>query len=344
VTGGPVDLTGRAELWRDPALRLWRAAMTRALADVDPSLRAPPGGDRMLRDQLAERLGVVPERVVITSGVRSAAVALVRPAGRVVVERPTFRGVPQVLSAAGIRVTSVPWERMRDGGDSTVGTVDEVGADSAVGAVVWITAPARNPDGASPEPALLRELVAGGRTVVCNTAYEWFGGPPVLPDGVVRVGTLHKLAGPGAQLGWVVDAPAGRDTALWFAAPPLHWQRAWGYFIRAGGVDVLRDRHAGLAEARANFLTGLGLAVTGAGPHVLVPVAGAEGDAVAAVAAAGVLVSPGAAFAALEPAVRVCLFGLSPSAASRVASVVAGALDAAGAPVRAAAGVPATPG
>lgn len=332
MTGPPTDLTGRAELWDGPLLRLWRAAMTRALADVDPSLRAPLGGDRMLREHLAGALGVAEERVVITSGVRSAAAPVTRQAGRVVVEQPTFLGVPQVLSSAGIRVTGAPWERI---------------GDAPPGAAVWVTSPARNPDGRSTDPALLRELVADGRTVVCNTAYEWFA-PPVLPDGVVRVGTFHKLAGPGAHLGWVVDAPGGRDLveALWFAAPPLHWQRAWGYFIRAGGVALLRDRHTDLAAARSAFLAELGLAESGAGPHVLVRVAMAEEDAVAAAASAGVLVSPGTAFAVPEPAIRVCLFGLSPAAARRAASAVGGVLRLADArpPVRATADAPATPG
>jgi DNA-binding transcriptional MocR family regulator len=321
VTAAPIDLTGRPELWGGPVLRLWRAAMTRALADVDPSLRAPLGGDRMLREYLAGELGVVAERVVITSGVRSAAVALVRPAGHVLVEHPTFLGVPQVLSAAGIRVTSATWEQISCAAD---------------GQAIWVTTPARNPDGRSLDPALLgvlQELIACGRTVVCNTAYRWFAAPSAMPDGAVLVGTLHKLAGPGAHLGWVIDPPGGRDVAeaLWFAAPPLHWQRAWGYFIRAGGVPVLRDRHADLAAARSAFLTELGLAASGAGPHVLLRVTVPEEHAVAAVAAAGVLVSPGAAFAAPEPAIRVCLFGLSPAAAGRAASAIGDALQAEGA-------------
>jgi DNA-binding transcriptional MocR family regulator len=311
VTGAVLDLTGRPRLWDDQLLRLWRAAMTRALADVDPSLRAPLGGDRMLREHLACELGVTTDRVVITSGVRSAAVAVVRHASRVLVERPTFLGVPSLLSAAGIQVTSAPWERIGDAED---------------GAAVWVTVPARNPDGKSPDAALLavlREMIASGRTVVSNTTYQWFA-PQAVPEGVVCVGTLHKLAGPGAQLGWVIDPQGGRDTdeALWFAAPPLHWQRAWGYFIGAGGLTVLRDRHADLATARTAFLAALGFEVAGAGPHVLLRVASSEEDAVAAAAAAAIRVSPGAAFAATEPAIRVCLFGLSPEAARLAASIL----------------------
>jgi DNA-binding transcriptional MocR family regulator len=243
-----------------------------------------------------------------------------------VVERPTFLEVPRILEANGVRVTTAAWEELAH----------------TVGDAVWVTAPARNPDGRQLDPGLLATLAGTYRTVVCNTAYEWFDDLPALPDGVVRAGTLHKVAGPGAQLGWAAGPDWDRTTLqrFWITAPPLHWQRAWGYFLGAGGMSALRERHADLAGTREAVQAGLGLPVAGAGPHVLVPVAGKEEEAVAAIADAGVLVSPGSAFAATEPSIRVCLFGVSAAEAARAASVIRTVLP--GFP--AAAGVPATRG
>jgi len=340
VAVAPVDLTGRTGLWPRPELRLWRAAMARALAEVDPSMRAPLGGDRMLREQLARHTGAPVDRTVVVAGIRAAAAAVVRPATRVVLERPTFLGVARVLAAAGVEVGTEPWERL---------------ADAPAGSAVWFTTPARNPDGRTADAAVfdaVGRLATGGRTVVCNTAYEWFGpAPPDLP-GVVRVATLHKLAGPGACLGWVSGDALTPDTVmeLSLAAPPLHWQRAWGHFLAVGGLALLRERYAHLPAARCAFLDGVAApGPLGMGPHVLLPVTCQERAAVDALAAAGVLVSPGSAFAAPGPSIRVSLAGLTVpqvrTAAATVAAVLGTHLSTGlRQPAPAASGAGATPG
>ena len=303
-----IDLTGRWALWPDPPLRLWRAAMRRALSDVDPSLRAPLAGDPLLRDQIAALTGGGP--VTVTAGVRAAAVALLGHEREVVVERPTYLGVPRALARAGVRVRLAPWEQL------------------PAGVPVWVTAPARNPDGRRIPP----ELLAGLGPVHLNSAYAWYAEPAATPPaGATVVGTLHKVAGPGACLGWVRgDLPDRAVAALSLTAPPQHWQRAWGYFLQAGGLPVLRASRPDPARSRAAFLAAAGLPQSGEGPNVLIrlpgrALPGRSAQAVAELARAGVVASPGEAFAA-PGHVRCCLLGVPAGDAQRAGEAVAAAL------------------
>ncbi|NRQ37366.1 aminotransferase class I/II-fold pyridoxal phosphate-dependent enzyme [Nonomuraea sp. NN258] len=313
-----LDLTGRFPLWPGEPLRLWRAAAQRALRDVDPSMRAPLAGDGLLRDALGGHLGVDAARLTITSGVRSAAGPLMRSCAEVAVETPTFLGVPAALRAWGVAVRQAPWEELT--GSSGL----------------WFTAGCRNPDGRRPDQELLAAwaaLAERGHRVVADTAYAWFAGPLSLPSGIVQVGTLHKLCGPGARLGWLVGpGPQEHDllAALAPAAPTLHWQRTWGYFIDAGGLATFTARVPAVAAARRVFLTALtdeSTPLTGTGPNVLVALAGDETRAVAALRAAGLLVSPGSAFGAAHPSLRVCLDGVPESDARAAATLIRSTID-----------------
>jgi DNA-binding transcriptional MocR family regulator len=305
-----IDLTGRWTLWPDAPLRLWRAAMRRALSDVDPTLRAPLTGDGLLREELAALTGTPAGRITVTAGVRAAAVGLLGREREVVVERPTYLGVPRALAGAGVRVRLAAWEQL-----------------AAAGAPVWLTSPARNPDGRGAGPALLSRLAAAG-PVYLNSAYDWYAEPAEPPPGVRVVGTLHKLAGPGACLGWVRGELAEHTVAaLSLTAPPQHWQRAWGYFLRAGGLSVLRAAQPDVIAARAAFLVAAGRSATGQGPNVLIELPGGavpgwSAYAVAELALAGVLASPGEAFAA-PGQVRCCLLGVPVEQAGRAGSAVA---------------------
>ncbi|WP_328876654.1 pyridoxal phosphate-dependent aminotransferase [Streptomyces sp. NBC_00287] len=293
-----IDLGGAWPRWPAGALKVWQEAHARAAAVADPSCWAPAEGDPVLREQLARVTGARADQLVVTSGVRAAAPALVRGCSHVVVERPTFLGVPDTLAAHGVPVRFLPWDRVRE---------------VPGGAALWVTTPCRNPDGRQPDAAFLADLRAAvrrGVRVICNTAYTWYAGRVELPPGVIRVGTLHKIAGPGAGVGWVVrEDPGSVGPHSAMPAPPAYWQRVWGYFLEAGGLALLRAPHEEIEAVRAAFLGRVGTADAGWGPHVLLRVPAAEEDAVSALAEVGVIVGPGSAFGAEAPSVRACLIG-----------------------------------
>lgn len=316
-----IDLTGATRLWQEPELGVWRRAAVRALAEIDPSLGPPPAGDPMLRECLAELLAVDPATLVITAGVRSCAAQLMRGCRRIVVERPTFLGVVNTLRRGAAHVLTDSWERLA--GHQRDGTG------------IWFTAPCRNPDGRKVDEHFLAEMNAiacGGTPVVCNTAYRWFAPAPALSPAVIQVGTLHKLAGRGARLGWVL-AGLPEETSVWDLArmaPPLHWQRTWGHFLADGGAELLLARHRCLAAARAAFLGAVAESADSGqeteGPNVLIPVVMPEGQAVRMLADVGIRVSLGSAFQAWHPSIRVCLSRVQPdqarAAGERVAAVL----------------------
>jgi DNA-binding transcriptional MocR family regulator len=315
------DLTGPARLWDDPELTVWRRATVKALMEVDPSLAAPPAGDPLLLDRLAQLLSVQRDRIMVTAGVRASAGPLMRVCDEVIVERPTFLGVVHALRREQLRVGTDPWERLT--------------ATHPVGTGLWFTAPCRNPDGRRADERFLAEIAAAGdkgHRIVCNTAYRWFAAMPSLPTTVIQTGTLHKLAGRGARLGWVV-ADSGDETLarnLAATAPPLHWQRTWGHFLAAGGADLLLRRHRQLEAARSAFRSTVGCVdeVMGhEGPNILIPVAMPEPAAVAKLAEAGVRTSPGSAFQALRPSIRVCLARIPPAVAMAAGERVAAVLS-----------------
>jgi DNA-binding transcriptional MocR family regulator len=308
-----LDLTGASALWAEPLLRLWRACTERCLRELDPSMRAPRDGDELLRRELSAYLGTDPSTLTVTSGVRAAAGALARQCSEVVVERPTFLGVADVLTRQGIRVRFAAWESLAE--------------QLLPASGIWITSPCRNPDGRTPDAALLASLAAlasQGHRVLCDTAFSWFQPQQQLPPAFTRLGTMHKLAGPGARLGWVTstDLPQSARAELGAGAPPWQWQRTWGYFIGAGGLAMMCARTELTMAARSAFLSTLGdrsADLSGAGPNVLLQVALAGESAVTALRRHGVAVSVGSAFGAGTHSVRVCLDGITPELASQAA-------------------------
>ena len=316
------DLTGARPLWSAPELKAWRRAAVQTLAEVDPTMAAPPGGDRMLREALAHIVPAAADRIMITSGVRASVGPLLRDCAEVVIERPTFAGVVHAIRRERVPVRAESWERMVRPQPS--------------GTALWFTAPCRNPDGRCADEAFLTAMTAAaesGHRVVGNTAYQWFAPSPPLTTAVSWTGTLHKLAGRGARLGWVVADPADEDLlhGLALTAPPLLTQRTWGRFLAGGGADLLRQGHQELRAAVAAFFAALGPAGPDGdrqGPNFLIPVPVDDAEAVTRLAEAGVRVAPGSAFDAVEPSVRVTLAHVPPEIAGAAGDLVARVLTA----------------
>ncbi|MFL6130921.1 MAG: aminotransferase class I/II-fold pyridoxal phosphate-dependent enzyme [Mycobacteriales bacterium] len=304
-----LDLTGP---WPPPGpecRRLWLAAAGRAVAEDAAWLTAFPAGDAQVREQLGGLLGTDPRRLVLTSGIRAGAAALARTARRVLIECPTFAGVPPVFASAGCEVRLRPWEALA--GEQRRWSPD----------LVWLTSPARNPDGRTAPPELLAELAAGGRVAV-NTVYRWFAAPARLPAGCVVVGGTSKLAGGGTRIGWLhhPDGPVDPAPAERATAPAHLLQRTWAHFLGADGLAALdRSMVRPVGRAAAAYRAAAGLpAVPDPVPFLLLdPAPGvSEDDLVAAFGRRGLRVGPGTAFHAPSPTVRVCFARLSEAEAA----------------------------
>ena len=305
-----LDLTGPWPVPGAECRRLWLAATERAVAEDPAWMTAFPAGDEQVRAHLAGPLGRPADRLLLTGGIRAGAAALARTARRVLIECPTFAGVPPVFAAAGCEVRLAPWA--------------ELAAEQRRWApdLVWLTSPGRNPDGRTAPPELLAELVAGGPVAV-NEVYRWFAEPVPTPAGCVLVGSTSKLAGGGTRIGWLLrpDGPDGRagpvePAPAERATAPAHLlQRTWAHFLAGGGLAALdRSMVRPVGRAAAAYRTAAGLAAEpGAVPFLVLGAAPGvtEAELVAGFERHGLRVGPGAAFHAPDPCVRICFTGLT---------------------------------
>jgi DNA-binding transcriptional MocR family regulator len=323
--GELIDLSGRQPAWPRPAVELW-AEGRRRVDDNPRSWDTPPRlGHPALREQLADVLGSAPGRVAVTGGVRHAVLVVARRTSEVVIESPTFAGVPRLFEELGTVVRLASWEEMAT-------------APSAR-SVLWVTSPGRNPDGRTVGDTLVRRLAAGRALVVQNEVYRWYSAiPERIPD-AATVGSLSKLAGGGARIGWIDGEELLEAAApvLAGARPPGPWQLAWARFLEGGGLGLLREAVVEPALAAVRTFAAVVEPVLGAierddGPFVLLSIPSSarsltEERAAADLLAIGVRAGLGRDFLTPVPSLRLCFTGVSAemaaSAAERVAEVAA---------------------
>lgn len=219
-----------------------------------------------LRRWLAERLGSLgidtsPERILLTSGVQHALDlllrALLRPADVVLVEDPTYPGLPPLLAIHGVRTVGLP--------------VGAQGLDAAAlespklrgqPRLAILTPTLHNPSGlvwdeATRERVLERLLALG-----CQVVEEFFD-PALVSEGevppplaardarVVLVGSFSKALFPGLRVGWlagprqVVEAVAAVKRATDLSGSPF--LEATAYHLCQRGL--LLEQLARLREA-----------------------------------------------------------------------------------------------
>lgn len=308
-SGGVLDLTGPNAGWPAESQALWRRSLHAAELDATAWDTPPATGTQQLRAALAAELELPVEGLAVTGGIRGRVPVLLAGAERLLIEQPSFRSIPVLARRTGIDVVEAGWEQIL------------ATADVDPGRVLWMTSPARNPDGrtlAEAEARRLEELSGRSLRVVVNQAYLWCAPDSPRPQSATLIGSLHKLAGGGAMLGWQwTEAPAGPHRPAG-GGPPMIWQRAWAAFLEGGGLPRL-VRHALIAPSRrcAQFRAALpaspGVRVSpGAGPSLIIELDSVLSDVelVDVFASEAVLVGAGSAFGQGGCTVRLCFTGV----------------------------------
>lgn len=330
-----IDVSGRPPAWPSEAVELWGECVRRAVRRAELWRVPAPQGDEVLREALGEHLGLDPVHLTITASLRAAVLTYARRYRRFLLECPTYPGVVETAVAAGADVAFQSWPDLLADADA---------APPPEPVLRWLTAPCRNPDGAELSAAdreRLTALAASGQRVVVNGTYAWFVTRPSWPEGVDIAGSLHKLCGVGARLGWVYSPTYFEEAfaEMLGTTPSRVWQHAWGLFLRRGGLSALRDRLIDPSlEAAAAFRARLharGASVPDfAGTNALVPLAAGvdEATALATLAELGFQLCPAAPFRCPAPALRVSFTGIPPVDAVHLADALAGSGVLAGVP------------
>jgi DNA-binding transcriptional MocR family regulator len=305
------DLTGVPQAWPGGLRAVWERALAGASHSPGGCDTPPARGEPALLSALSALLEAASERLIVTSSVRAAAVVLASRCATAFVERPTFTDIPELFASLGLPVRCLDWHDL---------------AAACAGQhrpMVWVTSPARNPDGATLDPRLLshlRDTVAEqGGVMVVNETYRWYARPAV-PPGCVRVGSLSKLAGGGTRIGWVIEPPPEAAKALCRLGPATIWQRAWAGFLRMAGRRRLVDGFIHPVTAARDAFTAEvngcveGSYLAGAGPSVFLPLGEAvpEARATSLLGGHGIRVGAGADFLAARPSIRLAFTGLAP--------------------------------
>jgi 2-aminoadipate transaminase len=227
----------------------------------------PGGGYGPLRAWLAERHGVEPSRVVITSGSLQGFVflaeQLVRPGTRVLVEAPTYDRPLKILTRLGAEIVTVPMDE-----DGLV--PDELPEGDF--AFLYTIPTFQNPSGRTLSLERRRRLAGlareRGLLVLEDDPYGLvrYEGEP-LPsvfeladsDQIAYCSSFSKTVAPGLRVGWFVLPPklAEEIEALavsTYISPPYLSQATVLEFAQGGGFEPNLERVKGLLRERRDAM------------------------------------------------------------------------------------------
>src|SRR5215471_15579618 len=232
----------------------------------------PGGGYGPLREWLAERHGVDPGRVVITSGSLQGFVflaeQLVRPGTRVLVEAPTYDRPLKILTRLGAEI--VPLEMDEDG---LVPEAVEAALDAGDAPAFLYTIPTfQNPSGRTlslERRHRLAELARERQLLVLEddpyglvrydgeplpSVFELAGG-----EQIAYCSSFSKTVAPGVRVGWFVlpQKLAVEIEALavsTYISPPYLSQATVHEFARRGSFEPNLERVNGLLRERRDAL------------------------------------------------------------------------------------------
>jgi DNA-binding transcriptional MocR family regulator len=235
-------------------------------------LYGPGGGYTPLREHLAERYGVDPARVLLTSGSLQGFVflaeQLVAPGTRVLVEAPTYDRPLKILTRLGAEI--VPLEMDDEG---LVPEAVEEALDAGEPPAFLYTIPTfQNPSGRTLSPERRRRLAELARErellVLEDDPYGLvrYEGEPLpsvfeLAEGehVAYASSFSKTVAPGLRVGWFVLPPklAAEVEALavsTYISPPYPTQATVLEFLRRGGFEPNLERVNGLLRERRDAM------------------------------------------------------------------------------------------
>jgi DNA-binding transcriptional MocR family regulator len=226
----------------------------------------PGGGYGPLREWLAERHGVEPSRVVITSGSLQGFVflaeQLVKPGARVLVEAPTYDRPLKILARLGAEVVTVPMD-----GDGLI--PDELPEGDF--AFLYTIPTFQNPSGRTLSVERRRRLAElareRGLLVLEDDPYGLvrYDGEPLpsvfeLSGGeTAYCSSFSKTVAPGLRVGWFVLSPQLAQDIEAFAvstyiSPPYLSQATVLEFARRGSFEPNLGRVNGLLRERRDAM------------------------------------------------------------------------------------------
>ena len=232
----------------------------------------PGGGYGPLREWIAERHGVEPSRVVVTSGSLQGFVflveQLVQPGARVLVEAPTYDRPLKILARLGAEVVPLA---MDDEGLRPE-ALEQALAEGAKPAFLYTIATFQNPSGRTLSEERRRRVVEIARAhdllVLEDDPYGLvrFEGeaPPTLFEleggtNVIYASSFSKTIAPGVRVGYFVLPPelAAQIEALavsTYISPPFMTQATVHEFLRRGNFEPNLERVNGLLKARRDAM------------------------------------------------------------------------------------------
>jgi len=232
----------------------------------------PGGGYGPLREWIADRHGVEPGRVVVTSGSLQAFVflaeQLVQPGSRVIFEAPTYDRPIKILRRLGAEMVGIPMDEEGMLPDA----LEEALAAGSKPAFLYTIATFQNPSGRTLSEERRRRIVEIARQhellVIEDDPYGLvrFDGDPVptlfeLEGGVnvVYASSFSKTIAPGVRVGYyVMPAPlAAQIEALavsTYITPPFMTQATVYEFLRRGNFEPNVERVNGLLRVRRDAM------------------------------------------------------------------------------------------
>jgi DNA-binding transcriptional MocR family regulator len=232
----------------------------------------PGGGYGPLREWIAERHGVEPARVGVTSGSLQGFVflaeQLVRPGARVLVEAPTYDRPIKILRRLGAEIVGLPMDD--DGLDPDA--LERALARGEKPAFLYTIATFQNPSGRTlsrDRRARVAELAREHDLLVLEddpyglvrfegealpTIFELEGG-----ERVAYASSFSKTVAPGVRVGYFVLPPAlaAEIEALavsTYISPPFMTQATVHEFLRRGKFEPNLERVNGLLKARRDAM------------------------------------------------------------------------------------------
>jgi DNA-binding transcriptional MocR family regulator len=231
----------------------------------------PGGGYGPLREWIAERHGVEPARVVVTSGSLQGFVflaeQLVRPGARVLVEAPTYDRPIKILRRLGAEIVGLPMDD--DGLDPDA--LERALARGEKPAFLYTIATFQNPSGRTLSRyrrARVAELAREHDLLVLEddpyglVRFEGEALPTIFElegERVAYASSFSKTVAPGVRVGYFVLPPAlaAEIEALavsTYISPPFMTQATVHEFLRRGKFEPNLERVNGLLKARRDAM------------------------------------------------------------------------------------------